>query len=488
MKSSRWSAAWGLLLLAFASSAPTGAQQDTCADLVEQALTTTNARCSATGRDQVCYGNEAVQAEPQPSFGGRFTFARVGDRVNAGEVQTLRLSGADLDAGEWGMALMRLKANLSDEAQDEYVTLLLFGDVEVTNAIDYADLPPRLIEVNPLRGVNVRGGPSTNAEVVAGLRAGQLVIADGRLADGSWIRIRLPDTEQERGWVFANLIGSAANLNALKVVDPSAPPEPFEVEGPGYGPMQTFYFKAGQETPPCPEAGSGLLIQTPGSGQDAILVVNDVTLQIASTVYLEMQTPSEMTINVIEGGAMVTASDVTHIVPAGARLRVPLDTDLSASVPLEAPEPYDAGALAALPLGGLAREVTVAPALTQAEIDALNIAPKAGEWQVTLSAEALSCTGSRERYPPFPEEPYPATVRIEAGGARLVWGQTPYTRIQPGVYEALGSFAFRGATITYASTVRVVEDEQLQAEIVLTTEDGCTLTQAAEVEYSAGGS
>lgn len=464
-----------------------GAQEDdACPALVESTLATVSARCAATARSQACYGSRPVQATAQPSFGGDIDFAVAGDRVNVAQVSAFRVGGMDLDAGEWGVALMRVQAN-APGAPAADVTLLLFGDVTATNGVDYADAPPMLIEVFARQNTRVREGPSTNTPQVGGLQSGQQVTADGRLANGQWIRIRLPDTEGARGWVFSDLL-NGPNLNMLKVVDPAAPPEPIEAAGSAYAPMQVFTFEAGQDAP-CAEAANGILIQTPEGEADVTLVVNGVTLQLASqpasTAYLETPSPGEMAINLLEGAAQVTATDVVRIVPSGARVRVPLDDDLSAAGAPEAPEPYDARALRALPLAGLEREVSVAPAASPAVLDALNVAPTAGAWQVTLTGEDLSCPGARTRFPLFPEAPYNVDLRIEAGATRLVWGQTRYTRVEPGIYEAVGSFVFRDDEVAYANTLRVLGDAQIEAEIVFSTEDGCTLTATVEAAYAA---
>ena len=456
---------------------------DACAALVDAALSAVRGQCASVRRDQACLASAAAQAESQLA-GVELAFAEAGDTVNVAEIETVRLGEADLQAGTWGVALMRIGADLPESAE-EHITLLAFGDVEITNAVAYATVPPALVEVFAKQGSRVRGGPSVNTEVVGGLAANQAATADGRLPDGSWIRIRLPGADGARGWVAATLVTSAVNLNRLKIVDPNQPPEPIDAQHLGR-PMQTFYFRAGQGSPSCPEAASGILIQTPAGVADVTLIVNGAAVQLASTAYLETPSRDEMILNVIEGGAQVVTHGVTKIVPAGARVRIPLNSDLSASGPPAPPEPYDARALESLPLSGLPREVAVAPALTQAVIDAYNVVPKTGQWQVTLGSETLACDGDRERFPALPEEPYQVAVRLEGGGARIVWGQTVYTRVEPGVYEALGEFGFRGGNLAYTNTLRVVDEARLQAESILAAGDECTLSSTAEAVYAGG--
>ena len=478
---------WVGLCLSLMLAAPASAQEGACPAIVEAALASTGRLCAATGRNQLCYGADAA-ATQQADIGTRFEFAQAGDRVNVAEVESLRLAGLDLDAQTWGVALARLQAGLPPDAPDEGVTLLFFGDVEVTNQVDYATLPPTLVEAFARQSVNVRGGPTTNAPVVAGLAANQAVTADGRLRDNSWIRIQLPGAEDERGWVFADLL-RVPDLEALKVMGAEgeavgAPPEPAAAErGAQRGPMQAFTLRTDAGALPCPQAASGLLVQTPDIEHEATLTINGVTLQLASTAYIEARAGA-MTVAVIEGAAQVTARDVTRIVPAGARVRVPVGASLSAAQPPGAPEPYDAEALQALPLAALPRIVALQPPLTPAEIAALALVPRAGEWEVALSDETLRCPGTRARFPAFPAEPYMTTLRIAGAGGQVIWGETPYPRAEPGVFTAEGSFTFRGEEIAYVLTVRVVEADHLDTEGTFTSADGCALTISGSAVYA----
>jgi hypothetical protein len=118
-----------LLLLVTATS--TLAQDDACPTIVKTALAETDAVCSQTARNQICYGNiqlEAIARESVPEL----TFSQPGDIINAGDVQSLQLS--PLDGDTWGIAMMKLQANLPSTLPGQNVTFVLFGDVEVTNA------------------------------------------------------------------------------------------------------------------------------------------------------------------------------------------------------------------------------------------------------------------------------------------------------------------------------------------------------------------
>jgi hypothetical protein len=122
------------------------AQGESCPAMVEKALTAADLACQSTGRNQACYGNVALSAEPQPGVDD-FTFSKTGDLVSVADLRTLRLSPMNLEGGTWGVALLRLQANLPDTIPGQNVTFLLFGDVEITNAVN----PELETDLNPMQ-------------------------------------------------------------------------------------------------------------------------------------------------------------------------------------------------------------------------------------------------------------------------------------------------------------------------------------------------
>lgn len=339
------------------------AQESLCPSIVETALSATSGACEGTGRNQTCYGNIMLEVEPQA--GVEIAFSRQGDIVDVAAIRMLTLSSMDTDSGEWGVALMRVQANLPNTLPGQNVTLLLFGDVEIDNAVAPA---AELVQFNVTASgnINIRSGPSTSAGILGGLAAGESVTANGRLEDGSWLRIERSDGSV--GWVFAELVTSEEDVNTLAIVTPTD-----ELAGEAqYAPMQAFYFRSGVGDAPCQEApNSGILIQTPQGAGEINLVVNEVNITLGSTVFLQAQAPGEMTVNGIEDKARVEAFDMDQTVVAGTRVRVPLDEDRAASGPPGPLEPLDLQSVQSLPLQLLERPVSLPVPLTQAEIDAL---------------------------------------------------------------------------------------------------------------------
>lgn len=108
--------------------------QTDCPTIAQQALVAADQYCQTTGRNQACYGNIQLSAEPQPNV-VNFTFSKAGDLANVADIKSLKLNPMDTTAGTWGVALLRLQANLPDTVPGQNVTFLLFGDVQIDNAV-----------------------------------------------------------------------------------------------------------------------------------------------------------------------------------------------------------------------------------------------------------------------------------------------------------------------------------------------------------------
>lgn len=111
---------------------PTAQVATTCPALVQQALDAVDTACQNTGRNQVCYGNISLTAQAREGASS-FTFDSPGDLANLGSIQSLRLSSMDIATQAWGVALMRVQANLPDTVPGQNLTFLLFGDVQLEN-------------------------------------------------------------------------------------------------------------------------------------------------------------------------------------------------------------------------------------------------------------------------------------------------------------------------------------------------------------------
>jgi hypothetical protein len=329
-------------------------QTETCPILVQTAMDITSAECDGTGRNQACYGHILLEAQLQAGA-ETLDFSTPGSRVDVTRLQSLRLSPMEASENIWGIALMRLQANLP-ASQMEDVTLLVFGDVEIENAVGAPTMAE--VSVTARAAVNVRRGPTTSAGVIATLQPGETVIALERLADSTWLRVELEDGVT--GWVFGELL-SPLETDALNIADAWTP---------YYRPMQAFYFRSGSEDSACPqEQTDGMLIQTPEGVGEITLLINEIDIQIGSTVFFQAQPGHDMTISVLQGYARVHANGVTHTAIAGTRVSVPLNENSTPAGPPTPPQPYDEPAIRTVPLTALTLPVIPPPALTEAEIE-----------------------------------------------------------------------------------------------------------------------
>ncbi|MCA0454507.1 MAG: hypothetical protein LCI00_11075 [Chloroflexi bacterium] len=131
---------WPLyVLMIFCVSAAAVSAAD-CPTIVKTALDATDLACAETGRNQACYGNINLSAEAVDDAPA-FTFTEPGDLVQIASVKNFVLSPLDTDEDAWGVALMKIQANLPETLPGQNVTLILFGDVEVTNAAEEEQTP-----------------------------------------------------------------------------------------------------------------------------------------------------------------------------------------------------------------------------------------------------------------------------------------------------------------------------------------------------------
>ena len=342
-----------LVLLCFTTAL---AQDATCSAIVQQALADVQQDCAPTGRNQACYGYVALNATPREGVQD-FTFTKAGDLANVADIGTLRLSALDTAKNTWGIALMKLQANLPDTLPGQNVTFLLFGDVQIDNAVAPGTAAPPTVPLTANGNVNIRSAPSTSGQVAGSVAKGEALTANGRNADSTWLRIQIPDSDSQ-GWVFATLVTPASDVSALSVVDSTQVEIPFK-------PMQAFYFKTGITKTSCAEAPQdGILIQTPKGAGQINLRANDVDIQLGSTAFLQAQPSANMTVSVVEGEGHVTANGTTVTVPAGTQVTIPVDADLKPSGAPSDAKPYDQTLVDPLPVQVLPDAITIAPPAT----------------------------------------------------------------------------------------------------------------------------
>jgi len=340
------------MVLAFLFVTPFAAfmQDGECTTFVKQALAATDKACVNTGRNEACYGHISLDAQPQ-SQDASFKFSEVGDKVDVARVSRLRLSPMDAKTDVWGVALLKVQADIPNDMPDTNVSVLVFGDVELENAIPdpvYAD-----VVVSGPSNANIRRQPSNRGFVLSTLSPTTKVQAKGRSKDGAWLYVGLPGGKGN-GWVRRSLMKSTDDLTKLKELDPSLT---------SYGPMQAFYLQNGKQQTTCQNVpNDGILIQTPEGVAQVQLWINEVKIKLGSTAFIQAQPDNKtMTVTTLEGAAHVEALGVEQVAVEGTTVTVRVDENQKPIAPPSLPQAYNVNEVQNLTAQSMERPVTPAP-------------------------------------------------------------------------------------------------------------------------------
>lgn len=325
---------FGLFLFAFV----TMAQDDgICQPLVEAVIVNTSLECGDTPVGSVCAGNDSAEAITVPNTWAE-QFSEAGGTIPNQTLQTLSSTGLDVEAREWGMAFARVP--LADA--DTYATMVFFGALQLDNLGFGVQTFAARITSNT--GAFAREAPDINANVAGQLIVGQTIEITGRVEDSTWLRVELPRSEV--GWVSVtvlDLLNDDLNLTDLPVVNPNSTSRLFR-------PFRALNFRSGVGDTPCAAAPeSGILIQTPEE-TDVDLMVNNFSLKIAGTVFLQARREQALTIHVLEGEASTTIDETQYTIPAGDTL------DIEETITLD---DYDYARMEMLPIELLPRPIVI---------------------------------------------------------------------------------------------------------------------------------
>lgn len=306
---------------------------NTCPTIVNSAITTASGACADTGRNEACYGNLRLQAQPHADAPA-LTFEQAGDKANLSDIASLETSAMNTETGEWGVALLRLQANLPGTIPGQNVTFLLFGDAEVVNAAD-SDSE----YTAPMQAFLFRSGIND---------------AQCEQAPDSGMLIQTPEGEAE---VSLNVNGVDVSLGSTMVVQNV---NPDAMNGDMMGGDSTESDDRMSESSDAGAMGDD------GTGQ---------------------QTPPVVEFSVLEGNATLTANGTTQMLEAGQWSNVTLDENLQPISPPSEPSSISADMLTGLPLSLLEREVDVEslPLEETMDMDSSSgmIVPQSGTWQVS---------------------------------------------------------------------------------------------------------
>jgi hypothetical protein len=209
----------GIAAIALIASAGLGAraQSPACPEMIRQALQNTGQNCVAVGRDQLCYGADHVEIALRADAGaGDARFQAPGDLVDMTIVDAIRPAALDAASGTWGVAYLRTRANLADVAAGQFVTLMLFGDVELqpasTSAPDGVQAYYFRTGIGGSDDASCQNAPANGILVQTPKGTGQvqIVVNEVRLSIGSTVFLQTTPTSLPRGPVATNVTRTPA--------------------------------------------------------------------------------------------------------------------------------------------------------------------------------------------------------------------------------------------------------------------------------------
>ncbi len=130
------------IVLAALSAAVVAAQPATCTPLLEAALAALTDNCGAIERNSACYGYNRVEATFAREDFPAENFSQPSDIAELVELDTITTAPLDEMTDEWGVALMRVQANLPGTLPGQNVTFVLMGDVSLANDADATEVGP----------------------------------------------------------------------------------------------------------------------------------------------------------------------------------------------------------------------------------------------------------------------------------------------------------------------------------------------------------
>jgi len=343
---SKWIKVFGLcgVMIAgiFSATLPLAMAQsplsESCGEAVRLAMQAADNACVGTGRNQVCYGNVSGAVTMRDTSLAS-TWLNVGDSAGLTSISALTLSPMDEVTDQWGVAVMQVQANLPDTLPGQNVTMLLFGDVTLEDAVtDQARVGGQT-----LTSINIRFSPDRNAALMGIVPTGMTVIITGKTVNAAgetWLRVKYEDYRTRTGWVPSDLI--QVDLAALPEVAPDSLV---------YNTMQAFYFKTGMGVTQCNEFPTdGVIIQTPKGAGLVNMTINGVGVTLGSTAFLTLdasETGSKLGITLLEGRGLIESMGDQRVLIPGSQTTVALDAQGSpVSPPSEAqsytPESFEA--------------------------------------------------------------------------------------------------------------------------------------------------
>lgn len=318
---------------------PTAAQEpSTCEDALETALS----HCEGLESGQICYGAGEVHLTYQPGHPvfenpDRVRFLPGGAFLPSDAVASVQTGG------DWGVAVLKVEA-------EHTVTMVVQGEVEMRDVSSRVSFDRTCTATAARDRMNIRPTPSTDQAAVGSLAFQSSLPITGRLADNSWYRVDMPDSNED-GWLFGEFVEISCAPEDIPVLSPEG-----NLVNPllDYRPMQAFTLQTDPENPTC-GGQAGVLAQSDGP---APVFVNDSVVTLDGTAVLRTDSENALVVESLAGSAEVAAGGVTHIAVPGTLVRVPAGdaAELAAAAPAI---PFDAARVAGVPTAFLSESIAI---------------------------------------------------------------------------------------------------------------------------------
>ncbi len=301
-----------LLALVLTPVVQTGLAQNstTCPQLVTEAISELGTNCANLGPNSVCYGFSRVET----TFAAEgVSLGAPGDSAPLAALQRIRTSALNSSRGEWGIAVMKVQANIPGGLSDQAVYLLL-GDVVVESAVAPEDalIPVAPVTIAAAKPIDLRSAPGLSAPVIGSFPSGSPLVADGVSPDGRWLRVLHLNGS---AWALRDALDPEVDVSGLPTITAKS-----------RTPMQAFRFTTGTGNPECADAPpSTLVIQGP-QNLPVDVVANGVNIRISSTIFL--RTLSGNVMQIITGNGAATLYPDTPdevVIPPAFSVTLPLD-------------------------------------------------------------------------------------------------------------------------------------------------------------------
>ena len=252
------------------------AQSNQCATLLDDALVALEGNCNSLGRNQACYGYNQVSASFSTEVSEDF-FIQPADTADVADLETIRTASFNVSNSTWGIALMKIQANLPNTLPGQAVTFVLMGDMEVESAVAPETVfnPSDGVEITITspNGANIRSGAGLNFNVIGGVLPNETLVTDGISEDGEWYRVAV---DERVAWINQVVFDtSIAGLSGLPILT-----DDLET------PMQAFYLRTGIGQSDCVEAPDDLLLVQGPENIEVTITANGADIRIGSTVGL----------------------------------------------------------------------------------------------------------------------------------------------------------------------------------------------------------